>query len=71
MPSSEVMGKWGKGKLKSGGGGTVPHTAAGQKQALAIMYSERKNVAEHGGTYESKSEPAHVKGMRNARKPKK
>jgi len=44
MPYTKVMHKWGEGSLHSGGkhGPTVPHTKAGQKQALAIMYSEKR-----------------------------
>ena len=38
----DVLHKWGKGKLKSGEGkrGKVPKTPKGQKQALAIAFSE-------------------------------
>jgi hypothetical protein len=53
MPSSEVMHKWKTGKLKSGGSGKVVKS---QKQAEAIMFSERANEAAHGGTYESAPE---------------
>lgn len=57
MPSSEVMHKWGTGKLKMGNTGkTVPHTKQGQKIAEAIMYSEKENEAKHGGHYESAPE---------------
>lgn len=50
MPASEVMHKWGKGQLHSGSksGPVVPHTKAGQKRALAIMYSEKENEDETG-----------------------
>ena len=49
MPSSEVMHKWGKGKLHSGSkkGPVVKN----QKQAVAIMLSEKRNEAKHGGKY--------------------
>ena len=41
MPSSEVMKKFGSGKLHSGGkSGPV---VTNQKQAVAIMYSEKAN----------------------------
>lgn len=53
MPSSEVMGKWKKGTLKSGGSGKP---VASQKQAVAIMLSEKRNEEKHGGTYVSGSE---------------
>jgi len=44
MPYTKVMHKWGEGSLHSGGkhGPTVPHTKAGQKQAVAIMMSEKR-----------------------------
>lgn len=47
MPSSEVMHKWKHGKLKSGSGEKVKS----QKQAVAIMLSEKRNEAKHGGHY--------------------
>lgn len=39
MPWNEVMGKWKAGTLKSGGSGK---TVKGQKQAVAIMLSEKR-----------------------------
>jgi len=44
MPYTEVMHKWGEGELHSGSkhGPTVPKTKAGQKQAVAIMLSEKR-----------------------------
>lgn len=48
MPSSGVMHKWKAGKLKSGGSGK---TVKSQKQAVAIMLSEKRNEAAHGGVY--------------------
>lgn len=41
---AKVMHKWGKGEEHSGSkhGPVVPHTKAGQKQALAIAYSEAR-----------------------------
>lgn len=66
------MKKWKAGTLKMGKTGkTVPTTPEGQKVAEAIMFSERSNEAAHGGEYVSGSEPAHVTGMRKARKPRK
>ncbi len=56
MPSSEVMHKWKAGKLKSGSGKKVKS----QKQAVAIMYSEQRNEAAHGGVYRDK--PKNVLG---------
>lgn len=41
MPWNEVMHKWGKGTLKSGGSGK-PVTS--QKQAVAIMLSEKRKA---------------------------
>jgi len=41
------MHKWKKGKLHSGSGGKV----TSQKQAVAIMLSEKRNEAKHGGHY--------------------
>jgi hypothetical protein len=49
MPSSEVMHKFKAGKLRSGSGGKVSNP----KQAVAIMLSEKRNEAEHGGEYVS------------------
>lgn len=43
MPWDQVMHKWGAGTLKSSTGKPVKD----QKQALAIMYSE-KEAAKHG-----------------------
>jgi hypothetical protein len=53
MPSSEVMHKWKTGKLKSGGSGAPVKS---QKQAVAIMLSEKRNEDEHGGEYVSGGE---------------
>ena len=49
MPSSEVMHKFGKGTLHSGGPGGPEVT--NQKQAVAIMLSEKRKEAKHGGHY--------------------
>lgn len=52
MPSSQVMKKWKKGKLHSGGpSGPVVKS---QKQAVAIMMSEKRTEAKHGGKYPEK-----------------
>lgn len=47
MPSSQVMKKWKSGKLKSSSGDKVTN----QKQAVAIMLSEKRNEQKHGGRY--------------------
>lgn len=46
MPYDEVMHKWKSGTLRSGGNGQPVHS---QKQAVAIMLSEKRK-AEHGDT---------------------
>ncbi len=61
MPWDAVMGKWKAGALKSGGSGKPVKS---QKQAIAIMLSEKRQ-AEGGKTeYQSKKGPfrraAHV-----------
>ena len=58
MPASEVMHKWKEGKLDSGGSGK---RVKSQKQAVAIMLSEKRNEAKHGGKYKE--------GKRKARNP--
>jgi hypothetical protein len=52
MPSSEVMKKWSKGKLHSGSK-TGP-VVKSQKQAVAIMLSEKRAENKHGGKYPEK-----------------
>ena len=59
MPSSEVMHKWTKGKLHSGS--KKGPKVEGQKQALAIMFSEKRKEAQHGGKY---PEPKPTKGKK-------
>lgn len=58
MPYDQVMSKWKKGTLKSGGSGK---TVTSQPQAVAIMLSEKKK-ADAG-----ESEYAPVKGLKKAR----
>ena len=53
MPSSNVMHEWKEGTLKSGGSGKP---VKNRKQAIAIMLSEKRNEAEHGGQYVSGGE---------------
>lgn len=50
------MSKWKAGKLRSGSkkGPKVPKGKAGQKQAVAIMMSEKRKEAKHGGRYPEK-----------------
>lgn len=47
MPSSEVMSKFKSGRLRSSSGDKV----TSQKQAVAIMLSEKRNEQQHGGRY--------------------
>lgn len=51
MPWNEVMHKWGAGTLKSGSGGKVK----GQKQAVAIMLSEKRKAKAGKKEYQAKS----------------
>lgn len=62
MPWDEVMHKWGEGKLRSGSpsGPKVKN----QKQALAIMFSEKR--AAQGGKSEYK--PRHPGALARAKK---
>lgn len=53
MPWTDVMHKWKSGTLKSGGSGKPVHS---QKQAVAIMMSEKKKA--HGGNPEYQASPA-------------
>jgi hypothetical protein len=50
MPWNEVMSKWGKGTLKSGSGGKVKD----QKQAVAIMLSEKRKAKAGKSEYAAK-----------------
>ena len=58
MPSSAVMGKWKAGKLKSGSGRKVKS----QKQAVAIMLSEKRNENAHGGVYQEGTRKKNILG---------
>ena len=49
MPASKVMNKWKSGKLHSGSKSGPKVTS--QKQAVAIMMSEKRNEKAHGGKY--------------------
>ena len=53
MPSSQVMHKWKTGKLHSGSK-TGPEVKS-QKQAVAIMLSEKRAEQAHGGKYPEKA----------------
>ena len=50
MPWDEVLHKWHAGTLKSGGGGKVKN----QKQAVAIMLSEKRKAQGGKKEYQSK-----------------
>jgi hypothetical protein len=52
MPSDEVMHNWKAGKLHSGSK-TGP-VVKDQNQAVAIMMSEKREEAKHGGKYPEK-----------------
>lgn len=60
MPSSEVMHKWKTGKLHSGGPDGPP--VKSQKQAVAIMLSEKRKEDANGGKYPEKSVLAKAPG---------
>lgn len=49
MPASEVMDKFKKGKLHSGS--KKGKKVKNKKQAIAIMLSEKRKEAQHGGKY--------------------
>ena len=51
MPWNEVMSKWKAGKLKSGGSGKA---VKGQKQAVAIMLSEKRAAKAGKKEYQAK-----------------
>lgn len=51
MPWDAVMGKWKAGTLKSGGSGSP---VKGQKQAVAIMLSEKRKAASGDKEYQPK-----------------
>jgi len=60
MPWNEVMHKWGQGKLKSGGSG---EPVKSQKQAVAIMLSEKRAAKGGNKEYQSKA----VDGLKKAK----
>lgn len=62
MPSSEVMHNFKAGKLHSGNK-SGPKVKS-RKQAIAIMLSEKRAEAKHGGKYPDKSKPSWQKGMK-------
>lgn len=63
MPYDEVMHKWKSGTLHSGGAGGPKVT--NQKQAIAIMLSEKHKAASGDAEYAAKN--AAVQGLHNAR----
>lgn len=60
MPWNEVMHKWGQGTLKSGSGETVK----GQKQAVAIMLSEKRKAKAGKSEYAAKPKKPRTGGMK-------
>jgi hypothetical protein len=54
MPWDQVMHKWGPGNLKSGGSG---QPVKSQKQAVAIMLSEKRKAQGGNKEYQSKKNP--------------
>jgi hypothetical protein len=64
MPSSEVFKKFKAGTLRSGGSGKK---VTSQKQAVAILMSEKRNEAAHGGTYVSGERKNPLEGTRRKR----
>jgi len=58
MPSSEVMPKFKAGTLKSSSGQPVSNP----KQAIAIMYSEKRTEKKHGGKYPEKKKKSALYG---------
>lgn len=65
MPWDQVMSKWKKGKLHSGSkkGGKVKS----QKQAVAIMLSEKRKAAGGKKEYQSKKGPNPKKHRRGVK----
>lgn len=61
MPWNEVMSKWKAGRLKSGGSGAP---VKGQKQAVAIMLSEKRKAK--AGKKEYQAKPMKLAQLRRA-----
>src|SRR5271165_6592941 len=61
MPSSAVMGKWAHGKLHSGS--KKGPVVRNQKQAIAIMLSEKRAEQKNGGKYPGKAMGGPMMGM--------
>ena len=57
------MSKWGKGTLKSGSGQTVK----GQKQAIAIMLSEKRKAKAGKKEYQAKGSGMKLSSLLRAR----
>lgn len=67
MPSKDVMHKFKKGALHSGS--SKGPIVKNRKQAIAIMLSEKRNEAAHGGDYTSRGERHNpLAGTRRKRK---
>lgn len=62
MPWNEVMPKWKAGSLKSGSGGKVK----GQKQAVAIMLSEKRKAKAGNKEYQAKRPTAKLSSLGKA-----
>jgi hypothetical protein len=54
VPWNEVMHKWGQGSLRSGGPGGPK--VKNQKQAVAIMLSEKRKAAQGNSEYKADDE---------------
>lgn len=65
MPWDAVMSKWGNGTLKSGGSGKPVKS---QKQAVAIMLSEKKAAAGGKEEYQSEDPVKHLKASKPGKK---
>jgi hypothetical protein len=58
MPSSEVLHKFKAGRLRSSSGKKV----TSERQAIAIMLSEKRNEQAHGGHYrEGRMSARHIR----------
>lgn len=62
MPSSEVMGKFKRGTLKSGSKHGKP--VKNRKQAVAILMSEKRKEGQHGGKYPEKRREKRLEGKK-------
>jgi hypothetical protein len=65
MPSSAVLGKFKRGQLHSGS--KTGKKVTNRKQAVAIMLSEKRAEAKHGGKYPEKGKKARDKRLSKER----